>query len=157
MVGTAVDTQTLLDEVARTRPDVVLLDFSLPGDLNGLEVCRRIKATMPEVHVVVFTANDDADLQRLAFEVGATRLRLEAEGLDRPAAHHPCRPRRPRRPAAPTSDVQPARPAAARPPRPATESGTRARTAVPPPTFDSITTSPPTSFSRSCMVTRPSP
>ena len=72
VVGTAVDTETLVDLVARTRPDVLLLDFSLPGDLNGLEVCQRIKATMPEVQVVVFTANDDADLQRLAREVGAT-------------------------------------------------------------------------------------
>jgi len=72
VVGTAVDTETLLDLAARTRPDVLLLDFSLPGDLNGLEVCRRVKATLPEIHVVVFTANDDADLQRLAREVGAT-------------------------------------------------------------------------------------
>ena len=72
MVATVVDTQTLLDEVARTRPDVVLLDFSLPGELNGLDVCQRIKATTPEVQVVVFTANDDEDLHRLARERGAT-------------------------------------------------------------------------------------
>ncbi len=72
MVGTVVDSGTLLDEVARSRPDVVLLDFSLPGDLNALEVCRRIKTTTPDIHVVAFTANDDADLERLAFEEGAS-------------------------------------------------------------------------------------
>ena len=32
-------------EACRTaRPDVVLLDVSMPGELNGLEVCRRIRA-----------------------------------------------------------------------------------------------------------------
>ena len=72
LVGTAEDTTSLLEVAARARPDVVLLDFSLPGDLNGLDVLRRLKATMPEVHVVVFTANDDSDLQRLAAEEGAT-------------------------------------------------------------------------------------
>ena len=72
VVGTVVDSGALLDEVARSRPDVVLLDFSLPGDLNVLEVCRRLKAATPQVHVVAFTANDDADLERLAFEEGAS-------------------------------------------------------------------------------------
>jgi CheY-like chemotaxis protein len=72
VVGPAADSETLLEMVARERPDVVLLDFSLPGGASALEVCRRIKATTPEVQVVAFTANDDADLERLAFEEGAT-------------------------------------------------------------------------------------
>ena len=72
VLGPAADSQTLVEMTARTRPHVVLLDFSLPGDMNALEVCRRIKSTMPEVHVVAFTANDDSDLERMAFEVGAT-------------------------------------------------------------------------------------
>jgi CheY-like chemotaxis protein len=67
----ALDAATLFEEVARIRPDVVLLDFSLPGG-DGLEVCRRIKQMMPEVSVVVVTANNDSDLERLAYEVGAT-------------------------------------------------------------------------------------
>ena len=72
VVATVADSGTLLEEVARARPDVVLLDFSLPGDLNALEICRRIKTITPEIQVVAFTANDDADLERLAFEEGAT-------------------------------------------------------------------------------------
>ena len=71
---------------------------------------------------------------------GRDGLRLEAAGVDRPAAHHPVRPR----PHAPARQGR-------RPAERALQTGARARTAVPPPTFDSITTSPPTSFSRSCM------
>lgn len=72
VVGCAVDSATLLEATVRLRPDVVLLDFSLPGGLNGLEVCRRIKAIAPEVNVVAFTGTNDADLRRLAHEAGAS-------------------------------------------------------------------------------------
>src|SRR5262252_3070485 len=72
IVGCVADTATLLDAVAELRPDVVLLDFSLPGGLNGIEVCRRLKRIRPQMGVVPFTAHDDEELSRLAFEAGAS-------------------------------------------------------------------------------------
>lgn len=71
LVGLAADTAVVLESALQLRPDVILLDFSLPGTLNSLEVCRRIKAMAPEVNVVVFTADDDADLELAAYEAGA--------------------------------------------------------------------------------------
>ena len=65
------DSPTLFAAVAESRPDVVLLDFSLPGGLNGLEVCRRLAELAPDVKVVVLTANDDEDVERLSYEAGA--------------------------------------------------------------------------------------
>ena len=70
VVGRAVDIPGLFDAVARLRPAVVLLDFSLPGGLRGLEVCRRLKSTAPDVHVLAFTAHDDEDLRREAAAAG---------------------------------------------------------------------------------------
>jgi len=46
-------------QVCRTRrPDVVLLDVSMPGELTGLEVCRRIRADeeLGGVQVMLLTA-----------------------------------------------------------------------------------------------------
>ena len=46
-------------EACRTaRPDVVLLDVSMPGELNGLEVCRRIRADeeLRPVRIMLLTA-----------------------------------------------------------------------------------------------------
>ena len=71
VVGSAADGAALFEAIAQTRPDVVVLDFSLPGGPNGLELCRRIRETMPEVGVVAFTANDDPVLERLALAAGA--------------------------------------------------------------------------------------
>ena len=47
-----------LDACRATRPDVVLLDVSMPGELTGLEVCRRIRADedLHTVRVMLLTA-----------------------------------------------------------------------------------------------------
>jgi DNA-binding response OmpR family regulator len=71
VVGYGPDTPTLFAEVVEKRPHIVLLDFSLPGGLNGLDVCRRLRELAPDVHVVVLTANDDEDVERLSYEAGA--------------------------------------------------------------------------------------
>ena len=52
----AVDGETGLLAAQQLRPDFVLLDVMLPGLLDGLMVCRRIKAEMPTVHVVMLSA-----------------------------------------------------------------------------------------------------
>jgi two-component system, NarL family, response regulator NreC len=70
VIARAADAEALFDVVARLRPDVVLLDFSLPGELNGLDVGRRLAAGTPPVAVLALTADDDEHLRRAAREAG---------------------------------------------------------------------------------------
>jgi len=72
LVGSVSDVATLFTAVADLRPDVVLLDFSLPGGLNAFEICRRLTTTAPRVRVVAFTAHDDEDYRRFASDAGAS-------------------------------------------------------------------------------------
>jgi DNA-binding NarL/FixJ family response regulator len=71
VVGGVLDSTTLFEATLRLRPDVVLLDFSLPGGMKPLEVCRHLKTMAPEVNVVAFTVEDDPVLRDLAYEAGA--------------------------------------------------------------------------------------
>lgn len=60
-----------IDAVATLRPDVLVIDLMMP-DLDGLEVCRRVKESTPEIAVVIVTAFDDTDVQTIALRDGAS-------------------------------------------------------------------------------------
>jgi DNA-binding response OmpR family regulator len=57
-------------ELARLRPDAVLLDVMLP-DANGYELCRRWRAAEPELGLLMFTARGDPMDRVLGLEIGA--------------------------------------------------------------------------------------
>ncbi|MEV7521964.1 response regulator transcription factor [Streptomyces sp. NPDC091371] len=65
----AADGLTALAVAQRTWPDLVVLDLMLPG-LDGLEVCRRLRALAP-VPVVMLTARGDEDDRIAGLELGA--------------------------------------------------------------------------------------
>ena len=59
-----------LAAVAETRPDVVLMDVSMP-ELDGIHATQRLTAEHPGVHIVVITTFDDDTTVRRALEAGA--------------------------------------------------------------------------------------
>ena len=71
VVGQASDGRELVAEAERLRPDVIVLDISMPL-LNGLEAGRRIKQTQRDVKLVFLTMNEDSDLAAEAFRAGAS-------------------------------------------------------------------------------------
>lgn len=71
--------------IASARPDVVLLDLRLP-DIDGIEVCRRIKNEVPSPAVLFLTSYADDQTILAAIEAGADGYLLkEVAGLDIPS------------------------------------------------------------------------
>lgn len=70
VVGVASTGQAALDDIARLRPDLVLLDVHLP-DMTGIDVIRRLRAGGDDVGVLVVTAAREADTVRAAASGGA--------------------------------------------------------------------------------------
>ncbi|MGW0315244.1 response regulator [Streptomyces flavidovirens] len=68
-VTQAADGPTALRQARDHRPDLVVLDLMLPG-MDGLEVCRELRADGP-VPVIMLTARGDEDDRILGLEVGA--------------------------------------------------------------------------------------
>ncbi len=59
-----------LAAIERERPRMAILDVSLPGDMDGLEVCRRVRASR-SIPVLMLTARDGEVDRILGLEMGA--------------------------------------------------------------------------------------
>ena len=68
-VDAAHDAESGLSALSRMNPDAVILDLMLP-DLDGFEVCRRIRASS-EVPVIMLTARGDDTDRIVGLELGA--------------------------------------------------------------------------------------
>lgn len=88
VVGEAADGRTLVSLVRAQRPDVAVVDVSMPL-LDGLEAARRIARMAPETGIVILTMHDDPRFVARAREVGAAAyVRKDAEVDELVAAVH---------------------------------------------------------------------
>ena len=70
VVRTVGDGQVALDEVANLKPDLLVLDISMPV-LNGIEAARQLQASGSKAKVVFLTVHKDPDFVRAALAAGA--------------------------------------------------------------------------------------
>ena len=76
LVGTVEDGRALVEAAERLRPDVILLDISMPL-LNGLEAARRIRTLVPESKLLFLTMHADPTYAKEAFRAGASGYLLK--------------------------------------------------------------------------------
>ena len=70
VVGTVTDGQQALDAARELKPNVLVLDISMPV-MNGIETAHRLKEAGAETRIVFLTVHDDPDFAREALEAGA--------------------------------------------------------------------------------------
>jgi two-component system response regulator ResD len=64
------DGRTALTRIAAEAPDLIVLDLMLP-EVDGLEVCRQLRSTHPQLPIVMLTALGEAEDRIAGLEVGA--------------------------------------------------------------------------------------
>jgi DNA-binding NarL/FixJ family response regulator len=76
--GMAKNGREAVDQAKALRPDIVVLDISMP-ELTGLEAARQIKRAVPKAELLIFTANENEDVIRQVFDAGAKSYVRKAE------------------------------------------------------------------------------
>ena len=76
IVGAVSNGRALLEAAKKLKPDVVVLDISMPG-LNGIEVCRQLQPRLPDTRWVFLTVNEDPDLAAEAILLGGSGFLLK--------------------------------------------------------------------------------
>jgi two-component system, NarL family, response regulator NreC len=83
VVGVAGDGQMAVERAQSLRPDVVVMDLSMPV-LNGLEATRQLRASCPEIRIVALTSHQDPSYvaaMQIAGSCGYVLKHAAAEGL----------------------------------------------------------------------------
>jgi DNA-binding NarL/FixJ family response regulator len=93
--GEAIDGREAVDRVLELKPDMVVMDVSMP-QLNGLEATRQIVRQAPRMPILMLSVNDSEDLVRQVVAAGARGFVLKSDtGRDLVAAVDELRQGRP--------------------------------------------------------------
>jgi DNA-binding NarL/FixJ family response regulator len=95
VVGAVNNGRALLAAAVHLKPDVILVDVSMPL-LNGIDACARLRALVPSSRVIVLTMHADRSYAAAAFEAGAAAYVLKGSATSElvQAIHAVCRGRR---------------------------------------------------------------
>jgi DNA-binding NarL/FixJ family response regulator len=76
--GQASNGREAVAQAVALKPDVVLLDMTMP-ELNGLDAAIRIKRELPETEIAILSSHASEDLIRSAFEAGVKSFIVKTE------------------------------------------------------------------------------
>jgi len=81
VVATVGDGTEVVDAVTQYRPEVVLMDYRLPG-MDGVQATTAVRAAHPEVAVVCLTASANQREMEALYEAGAAACLTKDQELD---------------------------------------------------------------------------
>lgn len=81
VVGEAADGQAALDAIVQRRPDIALLDISLPG-MSGIELAQRLKEELPQVKTLALTLHEGSTFLRQFMQAGGSGYVLKRSLTD---------------------------------------------------------------------------
>lgn len=78
VVGEAADGAEAVGKAKELKPDVVIMDVTLP-ELNGLAATPEIKKVLPSAEILIFTQHESSQMIREARKAGASGYLLKSQ------------------------------------------------------------------------------
>jgi len=80
--GEAEEPSTVPESLARLAPDIIVLDISLPGR-DGLDLLKSIRATDPDLPILVLSMHDESVYAERALRAGANGYMMKQEATEK--------------------------------------------------------------------------
>ena len=77
IAGTAVDGRALVEAALRLKPDLIVVDITMP-QLNGIDAARQIKASLPGIKLLFVTMHSSSAYVKAALDAGGTGYVLKS-------------------------------------------------------------------------------
>ena len=81
VIGEAENGIDAFEKIKLLKPDVAIVDISLPG-INGIELTKKLKKTLPETEVLILSMHSDAYFAVNAFKNGAKGYILKEDSFN---------------------------------------------------------------------------
>ena len=81
VVGVAANGLDAYNEIMHLKPEVAILDISMP-QLNGLDLCRKLKLEMPDLKVIILTMHKSEEMLYKALSSGVNGYVLKDNALE---------------------------------------------------------------------------
>mgnify|MGYP003574406185 CR=1 FL=1 len=81
VVGEAGDGRELVRRATELRPDVVVIDLTMPG-MNGIQAARKLRGVLPDAKLIVLTVREEEELVYEALRAGVNAYVLKGHGVD---------------------------------------------------------------------------
>jgi DNA-binding NarL/FixJ family response regulator len=81
VIGEAVDGQSALQRVTELKPDVIVLDLSMPG-MNGVRVAQTLRVRCPRCQILILSVHEDRAYLRQLLELGVSGYVLKRSAPD---------------------------------------------------------------------------
>ncbi len=82
VVGTAEDSTVAMEQIAKLKPDVLILDITLK-DRSGVDMIKKIKQAFPELMVLVYSMHDENVYAERSLRAGAMGFVMKGEPASR--------------------------------------------------------------------------
>ena len=81
IAGEAADGDEVVDMIEKVKPDVILLDLTMPK-MSGIEVIKQVVPRYPKVHILIFSMHNNPDYVLSAVQNGASGYLQKDTGRD---------------------------------------------------------------------------
>lgn len=81
VIGEASDGHDAYRDIVRLRPDIALLDISIPR-LNGLDLALKLKQDLPELKIIILTMHKSEEFVSRAFRIGVSGYLLKDNAME---------------------------------------------------------------------------